>query len=153
MSDDSYIDTLVDSFISEAAKIEETISNLSQETKPLPIEEIVPLYHRIMNMNSLMQALSQIISDNDSDKKQRILERIKSTKALINDSFDTRLHPIILSQLNSSIQESTSALQSSKKKERSKQVIEEEARDYEKLRQQMSTKEFVEQYDKMIKND
>ncbi len=148
----SYFEDLSDSFIIESAKLEDAISSLSPLSEKLPLDEIVALYHRIMNVNSLIQVLKQSISNNEQ-KDQRLLEKIKAAESLINDSFNEKFHPLILSQLNSSIQESMTSLKSSKKKERTKQVIEEEAKYYEKLRQTMSTKEFVEQYDKMIKND
>lgn len=148
----SYFEDLSDSFISESAKLEDAISSLSPLSEKLPLDEIVALYHRIMNVNSLIQVLKQSISKNEQ-KNQRLLEKIKAAESLINYSFNERFHPLILSQLNSSIQESMDSLKSSKKKERTKQVIEEEAKYYEKLRQTMSTKEFVKQYDKMIKND
>lgn len=154
MSDDAtYLEEISELFISESETLEYSISSLSQYSKTLSPDEIVALYHRIMNVASLMQTLMKKISDDDYEKNQRLFERLKSTEALIGDSFNLRLHPSILSQLNSTIEESMNALKSNKTKDRTKQAIEEESRNYEKLRQIMSTKEFVEQYDKMIKND
>lgn len=154
MSDEeSYLEEVSESFISESEKLEESVSSLSPQSQTLYVEEIVPLYHHVMNLTSLILTLKKKIPDDESAKHHRLFEKIKSTEALINDSFNSRLHPQILSQLDSSLQEHMNSLKSGRRKERTKQTIEEEARNYEKLRQAMSTKEFVEQYDRMIKND
>ena len=70
-----------------------------------------------------------------------------------SEKFDHTIHPQILQNLEKSIQETTVNLQSNTDTEKSKEEIESDAKLYEELRKQMSTKEFVEQYSKGISND
>ena len=61
------------------------------------------------------------------------------------------MHPQIIENLTKSIKQITSELQSNNSEQKSKKDIERQAKLYEELRQKMSTKEFVEQYDKGLK--
>ncbi len=56
-------------------------------------------------------------------------------------------------QLTNSLADTTKSLQSDNTLEKSKEVIETEAKLYDKLRQTMSTREFVEQYDQGLSHD
>jgi len=56
-------------------------------------------------------------------------------------------------QIANSITDTTKSLQSKNTLEKSKDEIESEAKLYETLRQTMSTKEFVEQYDEGLSHD
>ena len=58
-----------------------------------------------------------------------------------------------MSQLTKSIEESMKILQSNQLEQKSKEDVENEAKMYEALREKMSTKEFVEQYDKGLTHD
>ncbi len=58
-----------------------------------------------------------------------------------------------MEKLVNSIQATTENLQSDSSIQKSKDDIENEAKLYEELRQKMSTKEFVEQYDKGLSHD
>ena len=59
----------------------------------------------------------------------------------------------ILKHITNSISNITSNLQSINSEQKSKETIENEAKLYEKLREIMSTKEFVKQYDAGISHD
>ena len=106
-----------------------------------------------MNISSLMEFLKENTSNDNSEKTQTILEKIEFTENLIRNSFNTNLHPIILSHLTDYVQEIMTNLKSNKGNEKTKEIIESEAKLYEKLRVTMSTKEFVEQYDKGLSHD
>ena len=147
MSDKSYFDEIFKSFVSESEKLEIIINPLSQKSDKLLINEIIPIYYQIMSVISLMQFLKQNISNGNPEPT--ILEKIKSTENLIR-AFDTNLHPTILSDLADNIQEIMINLKSNDGPETK---IESEAELYEKLRQTMSTKEFVEQYGKGLSHD
>ncbi len=153
MSTDSYFDETSKLFISESDKLETMIDHLSQKSDKFSINEIIPIYYQIMNISSLMQFLKQNISNGNSEKNQVILEKIESTENLIRNTFNTSLHPKILSNLTNHIQEIMTNLKSNTRKEKTKEIIESEAKLYEKLRMTMSTKEFVEQYDKGLSHD
>ena len=58
-----------------------------------------------------------------------------------------------MKELSDSILETTKKLQSGSPGQKSKEEIESEAKLFEELRQKMSTKEFVEQYDKGLNHD
>jgi len=153
MSNESYFAETSKSFISESDKLETLIEHLLQKSEKFSIDEIVSIYYQIMNISSMMQFLKQNISNDNSEKIQTLLEKIELTKNLIRNSFNTNLHPIILSHLIDYIQELMTNLKSNTGKEKAKEIIEQEAKLYEKLRTIMSTKEFVEQYDKGLSND
>ena len=150
MSSESYFDETSKSFISESEKLETLIDHLSQKSEKFSPNEIIPIYYQIMNVTSLMKFLKQNISNGNSEKST-ILEKIESTETLIS-TFNANLHQIILSNLTAHIQEIMTNLKSNNRKE-TKEIIESEAKLYEKLREIMSTKEFVEQYDKGLSHD
>ena len=153
MSNESYFAETSKSFISESDKLKTLIDHLLQKSEKFSIDEIVSIYYQIMNISSIMQFLKQNISNDNSEKIQTLLEKIELTKNLIRNSFNTNLHPIILSHLTDYVQELMTNLKSNTGKEKVKEIIEQEAKLYEKLRTIMSTKEFVEQYDKGLSND
>ena len=153
MSNESYFAETSKSFISESDKLETFINHLLQKSEKFSIDEIILIYYQIMNISSIMQFLKQNISNDNSEKIQALLEKIELTKNLIRNSFNTNLHPIILSHLTDYVQEIMTNLKSNTGKEKVKEIIEQEAKLYEKLRTIMSTKEFVEQYDKGLSND
>jgi len=148
-----YFNKMSKSFISESEKLETLIDHLLQKFRKFSINEIVLIYYQIMNLTSLMQFLKQNISNNNSEKTQILLEKIESTENLIRNTFNTNLHPIILSNLTHNVQETMTNLKSNKGKEKTEEIIEQEAKLYEKLREIMSTKEFVEQYNKGLFHD
>ena len=153
MSNESYFEETSKSLISESDKLETLIDHLLQKSEKFSIDEIVSIYYQIMNISSLMQFLKQNTSNDNSEKTQTLLEKIELTENLIRNSFNTNLHPIILSHLTDYVQETMTNLKSNKGKEKTKEIIESEAKLYEKLRVTMSTKEFVEQYDKGLSHD
>jgi len=154
MSDnESYFDETSKLFISESDKLETLVDHLLQKSEKFSIDEIVSIYYQIMNISSLMQFLKQNPSNDNSEKTQTLLEKIELTENLIRNSFNTNLHPIILSHLTDYVQETMTNLKSNKGNEKTKEIIESEAKLYEKLRVTMSTKEFVEQYDKGLSHD
>ncbi len=154
MSDnESYFDETSKLFISESDKLETLVDHLLQKSEKFSIDEIVSIYYQIMNMSSLMQFLKQNPSNDNSEKTQTLLEKIELTENLIRNSFNTNLHPIILSHLTDYVQETMTNLKSNKGNEKTKEIIESEAKLYEKLRVTMSAKEFVEQYDQGLPHD
>ncbi len=134
----------------EAEKLE-SIINTALEKSELTISEIVQTYYQTMNVSSLATVLRQQLGN--TNKYNSLLSRIEETEKLISEKFDSNLHPLVMSQLTNSIANATKNLQSGNASEKSKDEIENEAKLYEKLRETMSTKEFVEQYDKGLSHD
>ena len=86
---------------------------------------------------------------------QALLGRIDKIQKYISEEFNVSFHPKILTQLTDSIQKNTDNLKLLTKEsdQKSKETIEKEASLYKELREIMSTKEFVEQYENGIKHD
>jgi hypothetical protein len=137
------IDEISDMFDIESQKLHNLINIAS--TKPnLSIHEIVETYYQIMNMSSMITMLKKQIGIQHNSLHEKILEIEK----LISDKFNSRIHPQIMDDLSQSIRDTTKTLQSEETGQKSKDEIENEAKLYEDLREKMSTKEFVEQYEK-----
>ena len=137
-------------FNAESTKLEMTI-NTTLNKSELSIPEIIQIYYDIINVNSLCVILQQQFEL--SDKNHSIFEKIKNTQKLILEKFNLNLHRSIIIQLENSLVEITKKLQSTSDLEKSNDDVEIEAKLFEKLRQIMSTKEFVEQYDQGLSHD
>jgi len=137
-------------FKSEVEKLESAIDTALTKSE-LSIPEIVQTYYQTMNVISLATVLKQQLGG--SDEHNSLIRTIEETQKLILEKFDSNLHPSIMAQLANSLIDTTKSLQFGNTLEKSKTEIEAEAKLYEKLRQTMSTKEFVEQYDKGLSHD
>ena len=136
---------------SEFEKFQTILDSISKNSKKM-IPDIVSLYFQATMVETLSKKLRQDIVESD---QQTYLEKINKIQKYVDENFSKSLHPEILSQLINSIQESTDNLKllDQNSEEKTKEVIENEAQLYKELRELMSTKEFVEQYDAGIKND
>ena len=135
-------DDLSAMFATEFTKLQNFVTKATNSNLEVP--EIVEIYYQIMNVSSMCQMLSQQLS---GDEHKPLMDKITATRNYISSNFDAKIHPKILESLNNSIQETTKTLQSSSGG-KSKEEIEKESGLFEDLRQKMSTKEFVEQYQK-----
>ena len=124
-----------------------TLFDTSDSDSDMNIHEIVEMYYQVMNVSSMCTILKQ-----QADSEE-LLEKIRHTTKLISERFDSGIHPKILEKLSISIQEFTQTLQSSNSSEKSKEQTEKDAKLFEELRQNMSTREFVEQYETGISHD
>ena len=136
---------------SEFEKFQTIIDSISKNSKKM-IPDIVSLYFQATMVETLSKKLTQDISES---KQQTHLEKINKIQKYVDENFSKSLHPVILSQLVNSIQKSTNDLKllGQNSEAKTKEIIENEARLYKELRELMSTKEFVEQYDSGIKDD
>jgi len=136
---------------SEFEKFQKIIDSISKNSKKM-IPDIVSLYFQATMVETLSKKLRQDIVESD---QQTYLEKINKIQKYVDENFSKSLHPVILSQLVNSIQKSTNDLKllGQNSEAKTKEIIENEARLYKELRELMSTKEFVEQYDSGIKND
>ena len=132
----------------ESQKLQNLID--AADTKiDMNIHEIIETYYQVMNVSSMATMLKQ---QADSEPKD-LLEKIQEIEMLISQKFNPVIHPKILKTLSISIQELTKNLQSGNSAEKSKEQTESDAKLFEELRQNMSTKEFVEQYDSGLSDD
>jgi hypothetical protein len=145
----SSFDDISEMFRSEFDKLTHLLNSTNIDSNLSPTE-IVEIYYQIMNMSSMNVMLKQQLN---SDDQKSLLDEIIETEKLISEKFNHTIHPQILEKLTQSIQDITTNLQSSSSGQKSKEEIENEAKQYDELRQKMSTKEFVEQYGKGLSND
>ena len=136
---------------SEFEKFQKIIDSMPKNSEKM-IPDIVSLYFQATMVETLSKKLKEDISGSE---QQKHLEKINTIQKYVDENFSKSLHPEILSQLINSIQKSTDNLKllGQSTEEKTKEIIENEARLYKELRELMSTKEFVEQYDAGIKDD
>ena len=136
---------------SEFEKFQKLINSIPKNSEKI-IPDIVNLYFQATMVETLSKKLKEDISGSE---QQKHLEKINTIQKYVDENFSKSLHPEILSQLINSIQKSTDNLKllGQNVEEKTKEIIENEARLYKELRELMSTKEFVEQYDAGIKDD
>ena len=142
------IDDISGAFRIESKKLYSAINNAIKKPS-LPLSEIVPLYYQTTNTLSLIAILKQQIKDENSS----IFSEIKETENMISEKFNSKIHKSIMQQLANTISETTKKLSSSNNSKKSQAEIQKEAKIYDELRQTMSTKEFVEQYDNGLSYD
>ena len=139
-------------FTSESEKLQKIIDSIPK-TSEKKLSDIINLYYQVTMVQTLAK---QIKSDLKSPtENQNLFDEINKTEEYMNEKFSKSLHPEILSELTSSIQVSTDNLKQlgQNSEQKTKETIEKEALLYKELRELMSTKEFVEQYETGIKDD
>ncbi|MFQ5475988.1 MAG: hypothetical protein ACE5DT_03040 [Nitrosopumilus sp.] len=143
------VDDISSMFHTESEKLENLIQTATTKSD-LPIHEIVETYYQIMNVSSIITMLKHQLDENEH---KILLKKIREVEKVISEKFNSDIHPRIMETLTKSIQETTKNLQSNISAEKSKQEIENESKLYEELRQKLSTKEFVQQYDTGLSHD
>jgi uncharacterized coiled-coil DUF342 family protein len=139
---------LMELFDTEFTKLENLVNEINLENE-LPVNQIVSIYYQITNVASMIEVMKKQIDNSDSS----FHEKISNTETFISKKFNSIIHPKIMTNITNSISEITKNLQSLNSEQKSKETIENEAKLYEKLREIMSTNEFVKQYDSGLSND
>lgn len=139
-------DEIFEMFQIESEKLHNLINSIDS-VSDLPLSVIVELYYQIINISSMITMLKQ--QNLETPIHQKILE----IEQLISEKFNLDIHLQIMKKLENSIRDTTTHLQSINPNEKSKNDVEKESKLYDELRQKMSTKEFVEQFDKGLLND
>ena len=147
------IETSSQLFQSESEKLQKTIESLPN-TSEKEIPDIINLYYQVTMVQTLAKKIKSDL-ESPTPESQNLFDQINKTERYLNEKFSKSLHPEILSQLATSIQTSTDNLKLLGKnpEQKTKETIEKEALLYKELRELMSTKEFVEQYETGIKDD
>ncbi|MCV0431370.1 hypothetical protein [Nitrosopumilus sp.] len=133
-------------FYSESEKLVSLFDTADSKTD-VNIHEIVETYYQVMNVSSMASMLKQ-----QATESEELTKTIQQTEKLISSRFDSTIHPKIMEKLSLSIQELTKTLQSGSG-EKSKEQTESDAKLFEELRQNMSTREFVQQYENGLSHD
>ena len=135
---------LLELFTSEYDKLENLVNAMNFDDE-LPVNQIVEVYYQITNVSSMITVVKPQLAQNN--------DKILHAEKFISDKFNSTIHPKIMAHITNSISDITDNLQSLNSEQKSKETIETEAKLYEKLREIMSTKEFVKQYDVGISHD
>ena len=139
---------LIELFTLEFEKLENLVNQINSENE-LPVNQIVETYYQITNVSSMIEVMKQQIEKSDLSS----FEKISNAENFISEKFNSTIHPKIMNNIENSVSEITKNLQSLDSDQKSKETIENEAKLYEKLREIMSTKEFVKQYDAGLSDD
>ena len=140
---------LIELFDTEFIKLEKLVNEINSENQ-LPANQIVEVYYQITNISSMISVMKPQLNQNfDGPSYTKILNAEK----FISEKFNLIIHPKIMKNIANSISNITGNLQSLNSEQKSKETIENEAKLYEKLREIMSTKEFVKQYDAGMSHD
>ena len=142
-------DDILQMFQSESQKLLTLIDSMSVY-RDTSISDIVDTYYKVVNVSSMAAALG---GQHDDSKPSELLAKIQEVQSAISEKFNCDIHPKILAKLSLSVEELTLKLQSNDPGNKSKEEIELDAKLFEELRQTMSTREFVKQYDDGIAND
>jgi hypothetical protein len=145
----SFTNDLLDVFTVESDKLENLV-NAANTDESLPVDQIIKLYYQITNVSSMITVMRQQL---DQTTDATLLEKILNAEKFISEKFNCTIHPKIIQSIANSISEITGNLQSLNSEQKSAKTIETEAKLYEKLREIMSTQEFVKQYDVSLSDD
>ncbi|MFZ8937265.1 MAG: hypothetical protein ACO2Y5_03335 [Nitrosopumilaceae archaeon] len=148
MSNDksSSFDDSMDLFVSESKRLQNKIDSTLKNSNEFSISQIVEIYHQVINVTSMAKILKE-----NTNLEESFLSTIQETEKFIKEKFNTTLHSQISSHLQKSIENLKNDLKniSKNRDNKTKTEIENQAKMFERLRQFMSTQEFVEQYDKI----
>ena len=139
---------------SESKKLQQTVEAISKiPEKNIP--DIISLYYQAVMVQTLAKKLKNDFEFFDKSEHKKLSDKIDEIEKYLVDNFTKSLHPEILTQLTNSIQNSTENLKllGKNSEQKTKETIEKEALLYKELRELMSTKEFVEQYEIGLKDD
>jgi len=139
---------------SEFEKLQNIIESITKNSEKM-IPDIISLYYQVTMVQTFSKKLRSDIESIETSEQQKFLNKIDEIQKFVTENFSKSLHPDILSQLVTSIQNSTDSLKQlgENSEQKTKETIENEALLYKKLRELMSTKEFVEQYEIGLNND
>jgi DNA repair ATPase RecN len=135
---------LLELFTSEFNKLENLVNGMNFDVE-LPVNQIVEVYYQITNISSMITVVKPQLDQNNT--------KILYVEKFISEKFNSTIHPKIIEHIVNSISSITRNLQSINSEQKSKETIESEAKLYEKLREMMSTREFVKQYDTGLSHD
>ena len=140
-------------FNSESEKLHEILEFTSKKEQKT-ILEITDMYYQVIMVRGLAKILTQNFEISANFEHKKLIDKIEEIQKYIVDNFTESLHLEILTQLKSFIKSSTENLKllGQNSEQKTKETIEKEALLYKELRELMSTKEFVEQYEIGLKD-
>lgn len=155
VNNSSTFNETIDLFNSESNKLQDGITQSLKNSEKLSIREIINVYYQVINVISLAKFLRQNCNGiKNTEESKPLLIRLQEIEQYIDENFNRNLHLLIISNLKNSIENSMKKLKdmTANPSEKTKEEIENQAKMYKKLRQIMSTKEFVDQYNNGLDN-
>jgi hypothetical protein len=155
VNNSSAFNETIDLFNSESNKLQDGITQSLKNSEKLSIREIINVYYQVINVISLAKFLRQNCNGiKNTEESKPLLIRLQEIEQYIDENFNRNLHLLIISNLKNSIENSMKKLKdiTANPSEKTKEEIENQAKMYKKLRQIMSTKEFVDQYNNGLDN-
>ena len=151
--DDAPLGGMADHFDSESEKLKTAIRDAQRDPGALPIQGTVGIYFQVISLTSYMTVLKDRLKDGTGSGEEAALQdRIARMESFIAAEFDGNLHPMIISKLTESIKEASENMRADRG-QGTEEEIRGEAKQYEELREKMSVREFVVQYDKGLAHD
>jgi len=148
----SLVNNLFDSFVNESNKLQDKISLTKKKGDDIQLSEIINLYFQVSNVTSLAESLKK---DNQFENEilEKTLIKINQVEKYIGKEFNMTLHPFLISYLEKMIEISKNSLKNNQMDiaSKTKKDIEDQARKFDYLRELMSTREFLQQYNKVLK--
>jgi len=155
VNNSSTFNETIDLFNSESNKLQDGITQSLKNSEKLSLREIINVYYQVINVISLTKFLRQNCNGiKNTEQSKPLLIRLQEIEQYIDENFNRNLHLLIISNLKNSIENSMKKLKdmTPNPSEKTKEEIENQAEMYKKLRQIMSTKEFVDQYNNGLDN-
>jgi hypothetical protein len=155
VNNSSTFNEAIDLFNSESNKLQDGITQSLKNSEKLSIREIINVYYQVINVISLTKFLRENCNGiKNTEESKPLLIRLQEIEQYIDENFNRNLHLLIISNLKNSIENSMKKLKdmTADHSEKTKEEIENQAKMYKKLRQIMSTKEFVDQYNNGLDN-
>ena len=155
VNNSSTFNEAIDLFNSESNKLQDGITQSLKNSEKLSIREIINVYYQVINVISLAKFLRENCNGiKNTEESKPLLIRLQEIEQYIDENFNRNLHLLIISNLKNSIENSMKKLKdmTANPSEKTKEEIENQAKMYKKLRQIMSTKEFVDQYNNGLDN-
>ena len=155
VNNSSTFNEAIDLFNSESNKLQDGITQSLKNSEKLSIREIINVYYQVINVISLAKFLRENYNGiKNAEESKPLLIRLQEIEQYIDENFNRNLHLLIISNLKNSIENSMKKLKdmTANPSEKTKEEIENQAKMYKKLRQIMSTKEFVDQYNNGLNN-
>ncbi len=150
-SADSSILSISDVLNTEMKKLENQIDDSLHATSKLDISQIIPIYHQVLNVSSMTNVLKEFFKNTNPQDETKNL--VNDAEKLISEKFNSNLHSKFLVHVSDLIDSSVNELQAKKNSQKTETEIKSDAALYDNLRELMSTKEFVEQYDQVLSHD
>ncbi len=136
-------------FLKQTEELKEKLEGWTPNIEKISMTQIVELYYQVINVNSLVKYIQNLFENPNKE----INAQITTTQNIIQEKFNKDLHPELLKKIEVLIETTKNDLKKiQSQNNKTKEEIENQAQKYEELRKMMSTKEFVEQYSKLIDN-